>query len=368
MRHESILLFHGNVGGGDSVSLFTNELKKVESSLYNGIITLFNPFYVYLGSYIHYIYGKGHRQMISLYISLDFEGFSGISHAKHAFPSQPQDFQGYQVALKQVKKTLSQIFNALDDIESHRIVINDAHASMTNLFLADLDLPRSVELISGKPKRYGMMAGLDASFDACVLLGYHAKAGSLNAPLAHTFTEDMADICFNGISLGEAGLSILLAELGFGVPVLLTYGDDILGQELYALQERCLYLGQGIHVISKLGRGWQCVQGVPQAEAHLASAFKALCERSPSQNKQAKEALEHFTQARPLSDLEVSLQFHSPLMADACALLPHSERLNGTTVQLPLCFAEDTPLAVKIQEVYQSIQCAYSLALYAHHC
>jgi D-amino peptidase len=306
--------------------------------------------------------------MISLYISLDFEGFSGISHARHAFPSYAQDFQGYQVALKKVKKTLSQIFDAVDDIESHRIVINDAHASMTNLFLADLDLPSSVELISGKPKRYGMMAGFDASFDACVLLGYHAKAGSLNAPLAHSFTEDVADIRFNGISLGEAGLSILLSELGFGVPVALTYGDDLLGQELFALQERCLYLGQGTHVVSKLGRGWQCVQGVPQAEETLATAFQALCERSPAQNKQAKDALEHFSHARPLNDFDVTVQFHSPLMADACALLPHSERLNGTTVQLPLCFSENTPLAVKIQDVYQSIQCAYSLALYAHHC
>ncbi len=306
--------------------------------------------------------------MISLYISLDFEGFSGVSHASHVFPTRPQDFQGYNVALKQVKYTLAKLFQAVPDIEKHRIVINDAHASMTNLFLADLDLPRCVELISGKPKRYGMMAGLDASFDACILLGYHAKAGTLNAPLAHTFTEDVADIRFNGISLGEAGLSILLAELGFGVPVLLTYGDDLLGQELYGLQEHGLYLGQGTHVVSKLGRGWQCVQGVPQAEEHLATAFKALCERSPSQNKQAKEALTHFSQARPLSDFQVSVQFHSPLMADACALLPHSERLNGTTVQLPLCFAEDTPLAVKIQEVYQSVQCAYSLALYAHHC
>jgi D-amino peptidase len=306
--------------------------------------------------------------MSSLYISLDFEGFSGISHAKQVFPQQPQDFQGYQVALQQVKRTLERLFQDVEDLKAHRIVINDAHASMTNLFLADVDFPACVEVISGKPKRFGMMAGLDSTFDACLLLGYHAKAGSLHAPLAHTFTEDVADIRFNGLSLGEAGLSILLAELGFGVPVALTYGDDILGHELEALQDNCLYLGQGTHVVSKLGRGWQCVQGVPQAEEHLATVFKALCERTPAQNKQAKEALAHFSQARPLNDFEVQIQFHSPLMADACALLPHSERVNGTTIQLPLCFNENTPLAIKIQNVYQSIQCAYSLALYAQHC
>ena len=306
--------------------------------------------------------------MSSFYISLDFEGFSGISHAKQVFPQQPQDFQGYQVALQQVKRTLDRLFQDITSIASHRIVINDAHASMTNLFLADVGFPACVEVISGKPKRFGMMAGLDETFDACLLLGYHAKAGSLYAPLAHTFTEDVADIRFNGLSLGEAGLSILLAELGFGVPVALTYGDDILGHELEALQDNCLYLGQGTHVVSKLGRGWQCVQGVPQAEEHLATVFKALCERTPAQNKQAKEALAHFSEARPLNDFEVQIQFHSPLMADACALLPHSERVNGTTIQLPLCFNENTPLAIKIQNVYQSIQCAYSLALYAQHC
>jgi len=306
--------------------------------------------------------------MTSLYISLDFEGFAGISRATQVFPRQPQDFQGYQVALQQVKRTFERLFQDVQDFTPQRVLINDAHASMTNLFLADVELPAYVEVISGKPKPFGMMAGLDASFDACILLGYHAKAGTLHAPLAHTFTEDVADLRFNGLSLGEAGLSILLAELGFSVPVVLTYGDDILGNELKALQENCLYLGQGDHVVSKLGRGWHCVQGVPQGEKRLATAFQAICKRTPEQNKQAKEALAHFSEARPLNDFEVQIQFHSPLMADACALLPHSKRINGTTVQLPLCFSENTPPAQKIQTLYQSIQCAYSLALYAQHC
>ena len=306
--------------------------------------------------------------MISLYISLDLEGFSGISHARQAFPTQAQDFYEYQMALKQVKKTLSQLFDAVEDIEAHRIVLNDAHASMTNLFLAELELPSSVELISGKPKKYGMMAGLEASFDACVLLGYHAKAGSLNAPLAHSFTEDIADIRFNGISVGEAGLSILLAEHGFGVPVLLSYGDNMLGQELQDLEAQGLYAGQGIHVVSKLGRGWQCIQSVPHAERDLAIAFEALCQKTTDQHKHAKEVVRQFTQARPLTIMDVTIQFHSPLMADACALIPHSERLDGNTVQLPLYFKEETPFSIKIQVVYQTIQCAYSLAIYAKHC
>jgi D-aminopeptidase len=303
--------------------------------------------------------------MIAIYISIDFEGIAGISHAKHAFPTQAHDYAGYHVALKQLKYTIEQLFSALSDETPHRILINDAHASMTNLFLAEVKLPPYVNLISGKPKKFGMMAGLDDSFDACVLIGYHAKAGTLNAPLAHTFTDDVADIQLNGISLGEAGLSILLAELGYGVPVLLTYGDNTLAEELESLKTIGVFQSSSQYITSKIGRGWQCVQSVPKSETSLAQSFQSIFKISePSLLKPIFKTPQLLVE----TPLEVVIQFHHPLQADACQLLPFSERLDGVRVKLPLCFSEETAFPSRIQTIYQSIQCAYSLASYAKLC
>jgi D-amino peptidase len=304
--------------------------------------------------------------MRSYYISLDLEGFTGISHARQAFPQHASDFHGFQMALKQMKTTLHQLFDCLDSSAPCRVLMNDAHASMTNLFLSDWRLPPQVELISGKPKAYGMMAGLDASFDATILLGYHAKAGALHAPLAHTFTDDVADLQINGVSLGEAGLSILLSELGYGVPVLLTYGDDALAQELEALHAQGLYLSAGTHVTSKKGRGWQCIQGIPDAEAHLAEVFQQLISMQSRPSADFERSSCWGDEPLPL---DVVIQFHSPLVADVVSLLPLSERVTGTQVRLPkapLQVCRD--LSAQIKYVYQSIQCAYSLAAYAKSC
>jgi D-amino peptidase len=259
------------------------------------------------------------------YISLDFEGFGGISKASHAFPSKPEDAPGYQMALHDVRNTVEYLFTHVSELVEHRFVINDAHASMTNLFLSGLKCPDYVSLISGKPKAFGMMAGLNSSYDGVFFLGYHAKAGSLNGSIAHTFTDDVADVRLNETSLGEAGLGILLSHYGYGVPVHATFGDDALGKELQQL-----FGSQApTHVTSKYALGWQTIHTNPTA---------------------TKE------------------QLHSPLVADAISLLPQSQRLDGVCVQLPLHLGVNAPIENRIKEVYSVVQCAYSLGLYARFC
>lgn len=56
------------------------------------------------------------------------------------------------------------------------IVVNDSHGGQRNLLPEDLH--PSARLISHSFKRYGMMEGLDESFDAVIFIGYHAKASS----------------------------------------------------------------------------------------------------------------------------------------------------------------------------------------------
>jgi D-amino peptidase len=69
-----------------------------------------------------------------------------------------------------------------------------------------------------------MMEGIDASFDAVVFIGYHAKAGTPDAIIDHTDNGNVTDFAINGVSLPEAGINALMAG-SYGVPVVFVAGD-----------------------------------------------------------------------------------------------------------------------------------------------
>jgi D-amino peptidase len=79
-----------------------------------------------------------------------------------------------------------------------------------------------------------MMEGIDASFHAVVFVGYHAKAGTPNAILEHTSTDNVVDFAINGVSLPEGGYNALVAGL-YNIPVVFAAGDRALVEQLRAL-------------------------------------------------------------------------------------------------------------------------------------
>jgi D-amino peptidase len=104
--------------------------------------------------------------------------------------------------------------------------VRDAHGSARNI-LPDL-LDKRSKLIrdwSGAPQV--MMDGIDKGFNAVVLVGYHAKAGTPDATIEHTMTGRITDIEINGISLPEAGINALIAGY-YNVPVVFAAGDKAL--------------------------------------------------------------------------------------------------------------------------------------------
>src|SRR5260370_9560188 len=90
------------------------------------------------------------------------------------------------------------------------------------------DVGGGVRLIADAFKRYGMMQGLDETFDAALFIGYHAKAGSTRGFFAHTGDTNVKDLEIDGRSLVEGSMNELLAAW-YGVPVVLITGDDVAG-------------------------------------------------------------------------------------------------------------------------------------------
>ena len=91
-----------------------------------------------------------------------------------------------------------------------------------------------------------MMEGIDDTFDAVVFIGYHAKAGTPDAPLAHTMSSaNITDVSVNGVSLPEAGINGLIAGC-YDVPVVFLSGDKAICDQakgLFGVVETFAVLG-----------------------------------------------------------------------------------------------------------------------------
>jgi D-amino peptidase len=104
------------------------------------------------------------------------------------------------------------------------VVVNDSHASMTNLIADEVD-PRA-RLILGHYKPMYMLQGLDESFDAAFFVGYHGAIGEPEAILSHSYNpRAIWEAKVDGRVVGEIGLNALVCEY-FGVPIRLVTGDQ----------------------------------------------------------------------------------------------------------------------------------------------
>jgi D-amino peptidase len=112
---------------------------------------------------------------------------------------------------------------------AEEVWVKDAHDSARNILAAQL--PPQTRLLrgwSGHP--YQMMEGLDGSFQAALLVGYHSRAGSNASPLAHTMSGSDVYIKINDRFASEFLLTVYTAALS-NVPVIFVSGDAGLCEE-----------------------------------------------------------------------------------------------------------------------------------------
>ena len=69
------------------------------------------------------------------------------------------------------------------------VIVCDSHNISANIKVEQLD--DRAQLVRGDTRANSMVHGLDESFDGLILLGYHAKFGTQNAILDHTFSPSM---------------------------------------------------------------------------------------------------------------------------------------------------------------------------------
>src|SRR5690606_3436487 len=160
-----------------------------------------------------------------VYISVDMEGISGVNGDDQTSAGGAE----YGRARKLMAEDANAAIRGAFEGGATEVVVNDSHGSQRNLLPEDLD-PRA-RLISHSFKRYGMMEGLDETFDAIVFVGYHAKADAPRGVFAHTGSGVVRDLQINGRSVGEGGMNAALAAW-YGVPVVAVSGDDTAVEEV----------------------------------------------------------------------------------------------------------------------------------------
>jgi D-amino peptidase len=156
------------------------------------------------------------------WISFDMEGVAGIVDWDQCRPSGGARYEvGCQLMLAEVNAAIEGAIAG----GATEVVLNDSHGTMANLD------PRAVaggaRYIAGRHKPMYMMQGLDDSFDAVFLVGYHGSISGRPSTLSHTYNPEVfAAARVNGTEVGESGINALVAE-HFGVPIAFVSGDAV---------------------------------------------------------------------------------------------------------------------------------------------
>jgi D-amino peptidase len=188
---------------------------------------------------------------------------------------------------------------------------------MRNISPDDLH-PKAI-LISGSPKPLSMMQGIDASYAACLLIGYHAKAGTENAILDHTISGSVVRaIKVNGVELPELGLNAAIAGY-YGVPVVLVSGDTAVCRQAGEV------LGKDVTTVA-----------VKEAYGRLAAKLLPMAEAREMIKAGVTDALGKLGRVKPFkmaAPYNFELAYHVSAQADMGAmLLPNVKRVDARTL------------------------------------
>ena len=162
----------------------------------------------------------GSAAPLKVFISVDMEGLAGVVTGNEVSANGP-DYGHFRTIM--AGETNAAIEGAAR-AGATEFLVRDSHGGKQNLLPGDVD-PRARLLRGASTGPKNMMEGIDASFQAAIFIGYHARAGTPNAILAHTSNGNVTDFSINGVSMPEAGYNALVAGL-VNVPVAFVAGDQ----------------------------------------------------------------------------------------------------------------------------------------------
>lgn len=250
---------------------------------------------------------------MTIYISCDMEGTAGVCSWKQCDPS---DTHEYPIFRRYMTLEVRAAIEGARDAGASKVLVNDSHWSMRNLLFEELPGDDDLRIVSGAPKPWSMMQGIEKGATAAFFTGYHAKAGDA-ATLAHTTSTSVYSVSVNGTPCSEALMNAALAG-AYGVPVVLITGDRTIVEE--SLQA----LPWAVGVVVKDAIGYSAVNSLTPSAAQ--TAIRAG----------AREAIGRIERAKPFafaSPFELTIETVEVEHADFIELLPGFDRIGGRAVR-----------------------------------
>ncbi len=249
---------------------------------------------------------------MKILIAGDMEGITGVSRWEHVSPSNPEYTRFRKLMTEDVNAAVSGAFHAGAD----EIMVSDGHHFGQNLLIEELN--QNVIFNNGTSSPWSMMNGIETGINAVICIGYHAKSGTLNAILAHTWEKYVLDLRINGQSMGEFGLNAMIAGY-FGASMIMVSGDQALAEEARSLLPEV-----------------ECAQ-VKTATGYYSGRCLTPEKSQKVIFEKAEAAVTKFAEGngpQPLiisAPIRVEVDFDEPFKAEKAARLPGSSRMAGRT-------------------------------------
>lgn len=249
---------------------------------------------------------------MKVFISADMEGVSGLTHSGEMFSGG----NGFEEARRLLTADVNAAIDGAYKGGASEVLVNDSHYMMRNLVTQEVDVRAKV--IRGRIKRGSGMEGLDESFHAVFLIGYHAKHGTPFGVMNHTMLgREIQNIYINNEPVGEMSINGLVAGQ-MGVPVVLVTGDDITTKEA-----EDVFGGIELATV-KEGRGRFTAKLL-----HPSVSQKIIRDSAARAVKRASE-IKPFQVEMPVC---MGFEFTSTAMAEVCSWIPTIERVGPRSIQ-----------------------------------
>jgi D-amino peptidase len=272
---------------------------------------------------------------MKILIAADMEGITGVVHWDQV-DSQHAEYARFR---KLMTGDVNAAVRGAYEGGAGEVVVADGHGFHRNILVEELD-PRA-RLNSGSASPLSMVQGIDSSISGAMFIGYHARAGSLNAILDHTWSSSTVDnVWLNGQLTGEIGWNA--ATCGhFCVPVILISGDQT------ACAEAVDLLGEVETAIVKRATGRFAAECLPpEASQKLIQEAAARAVR----RLDAGQAPQPLQVQKPVT---LAVEWMASDMADRVAWLPGAQRVGARQVEIE---------AADVLEAYRAFAVSAGLA------
>lgn len=252
---------------------------------------------------------------MKILIAADMEGITGVTTWDQVTPGHAEYVRFRKLMTQDVNAAIRGACEAGAD----EVIVADGHWNGSNILIEELD--GRARLNTGSPSPFSMMQGIDESVDGVMFVGYHARNGSPNAVLDHTWSSStVANVWLNDILTGEYGLNGAVAG-HFGVPVMMVSGDQTACAQVVEI------LGDMETAVVKQATGRYAAECLPPQVAQeliFMSAARAVTRLGDG------DTPDPFVLDPPI---RLTVEFFKSDMADRASKIPFTQR-DGTRVSL----------------------------------